>query len=316
MAMPAALRPFRYWLNPAAILNGSVLGYLDPLFAAPLVASLISGAMGWPLLAGGLLALSVLTKVQAVLLAPVIALAVWQVGRHGAPGGMGVMGPARAVGGAAAVTVVALSPFAVAGALPNLRQAVMQLTRHDMLSAQAANLWWIVTWILRGAYGVADYGVLGAFTRLVKGPLGMTRVVELGYPNPRVFATLAVLAVFAWVLWRGRRARDLPMLAGMGALMVWAYFTLAVQVHENHAFMAVPLLVLAAAGRRAFSGPLVALSALFTLNLNLFYGLGDRVGYAVPRTITLVDASVVVAVANLAAFIWCARVLSRECAAT
>lgn len=54
-----------------------------------------------------------------------------------------------------------------------------------------------------------------------------------------------------------------------------AYATLSAQVHENHLFGVVPLLVLAAAGRRAFWPICVTVSAVVALNLNLFYGFGE-----------------------------------------
>ena len=43
----------------------------------------------------------------------------------------------------------------------------------------------------------------------------------------------------------------------------------------------------------------VGVSAVVALNLNLFYGFGDGIGYALPRAITVVDATVVVALAQL-----------------
>ena len=69
----------------------------------------------------------------------------------------------------------------------------------------------------------------------------------------------------------------------MAAFLVHAYATLSAQVHENHLFAAVPLLVLASAGRRAFRPICVGVSAVVALNLNLFYGFGDGIGYALPR---------------------------------
>jgi hypothetical protein len=102
------------------------------------------------------------------------------------------------------------------------------------------------------------------------------------------------------------------MWSALGAFSTHAYATLAAQVHENHLYAAVPLLALAGAGRRAFRPVLYAVSAIFALNLNLFYGIGDDVGYALPRGITIVDATVVLAVVNCAALVWHARVLQRE----
>ena len=88
--------------------------------------------------------------------------------------------------------------------------------------------------------------------------------------------------------------------------------TLAVQVHENHLFAALPLLTLAAAGP-PFAPVLAALTVIFTLNLNLFYGISEDVGYQIPRGLTIVDLTVVLAVANCVALVWHALVFKREC---
>ncbi|HYO46096.1 MAG TPA: hypothetical protein VEY33_05350, partial [Gemmatimonadota bacterium] len=116
-------------------------------------------------------------------------------------------------------------------------------------------------------------------------------------------------AAMAWGLWVGRRVRDLPRLALLGAWVCYAYFMLSVQVHENHFYLVVPLLTLAAAALPEWRGLYWALCASFAMNLYFFYGLGERVGFAVPRTVTGLDATVWLSVANLAAFVWFGRKL-------
>ena len=120
------------------------------------------------------------------------------------------------------------------------------------------------------------------------------------------------LAAMAWGMWVGRRARGLPRLALVGAWMYYAYFMLAVQVHENHFYMIVPLLTLTAAALPGWRTPYWVLSTIFALNLYLFYGLGERVGFAVTRTFTGIDATVWLSVANLGVFVWFARRFGRS----
>jgi hypothetical protein len=202
-------------------------------------------------------------------------------------------------------------PVVAAGAWANLVQAMRSLARHDMLSGQAANLWWIVTYVMRAVYAIPDMGLAGAFLSPVRRPLGISRVVELGYANPRfVGSGLAAVAV-AWALWRGRAVRDVPRTALVAAWIFLAYYMLSVQVHENHFYMIVPLLALAAAALPEWRALFWASSGIFALNLNLFYGFGERVGFAVPRTITGIDLSVLLSAANVAVFVWSARLLSR-----
>jgi hypothetical protein len=87
---------------------------------------------------------------------------------------------------------------------------------------------------------------------------------------------------------------------------------LAVQVHENHFFLVLPLLAITAAVLPEWRKPFWILSAIFTLNLYLFYGLGEGVGFAVPRTITGIDATVWLALANIGVFAWFGRRLGRS----
>ena len=85
-------------------------------------------------------------------------------------------------------------------------------------------------------------------------------------------AIVLTLAAAAWALWtayqsrsstiriRSHAIRNPQSTSGCSpasaAFLVHAYATLSAQVHENHLFAAVPLLVLASAGRRAFRADL------------------------------------------------------------
>jgi len=298
-----------YWLNPATLLTSAVLGYMDTLFALPALGALVAACSGRAALSGGLLALAVLTKPQAVFVAPVVGLAL--LPGHELRSMFPTLKAMSLAAGAGALTAsLILAPVAAAGAWVNFLQAMGSFSRHDMLSGQAANVWWIVTYVMRAIYEVPEIGVAGAFLAPVLRPLGITTIVGLGYPNPRLAASLAVLVAAAWGLWTGRHVRDLPRLSLVGAWVLYAYFMLSVQVHENHFFMVLPLLALAAAALPEWRVLFWVLSVSFALNLNLFYGFGDGVGWAVPRTITGIDASVCLSIANLVIFVWFARKLS------
>jgi len=289
-----------YWLNPGVILNGVVLGYLDPQYALPAAGCLIAATEGWLVTAGALGAAAVSTKPQAVVALPALMLVL-----------RGVNAWLRFAAGAVAATALLVAPVIAAGGGPNMSQALGRLASHDMLSGNACNLWWIVGYLVRVQYTISDYGVWEAIVRPTK-ILQISRFIEIGYPNPRpIGAVLVVLAVM-WALWTARRAKDLWMVAAVGAFTTHAYATLSAQVHENHLYAAPPLLALAAAGRPAFRPVLFAVSAIFALNLNLFYGIGEDVGYALPRSLTIIDATVVLAIVNCIALVWHARVLRRE----
>jgi hypothetical protein len=295
-----------FWVNPAMILAGSMLGYLDALMALPALGSIAAAALNAPIAAGALLAIACLTKLQAIFILPVVALALWNAGRP--TGAKAIVAGAVS---AAAVSGIALLPYVLAGASRNVLQGVSSLLRHDMLSADAANVWWVITYVMRASYAAGELGAWAAWTMTLR-ILGMSTIVKLGYPNPRPIATLAILAVTAWALWRASRATDLPLLSAVCAFIVHAYFLLGVAVHENHLYLAVPLLALAAAARPRLRPVLFGVSAVFALNLYLFFGFGRGLPLP-PRHLTIVDTTVILALLNCALFVWHARVFSREC---
>lgn len=289
-----------YWLNPGVVLDGVVLGYLDPQYALPAAGCLIAATEGWLATAGALGAAAVLTKPQAIVALPALVLLL--------PGASACL---RVAVGALVTTGLLVAPVVAAGGGPNMMQALGRLASHDMLSGNACNLWWIVGYLVRVQYTVSDYGLWGAIARPTK-ILQITRFIEIGYPNPRPIGAVLVVIAVIWALWTARRSKDLWMVAAVGAFTTHAYATLSAQVHENHLYAAPPLLALAAAGRPGFRPVFFAVTAIFTLNLNLFYGIGEDVGYALPRSLTIIDATVVLAIVNCIALVWHARVLRRE----
>jgi Gpi18-like mannosyltransferase len=282
-----------------------VLGYLDPLAAFPAVGSLIAACAAAPIVAGALLAIACLTKLQAVFMAPVVLLATWNSAT-----GTRLSRMASGVVAAIAVTFVVLLPYLLIDAGRNVFQGVSSLLRHDMLSADAANFWWIVTYVMRASYAVGDMGVWGAWTMTLR-ILGVSTIVRLGYANPRPWATSAVIIAMAWALWRARRSRDLSLVSAAAALVVHAYFVLGIAVHENHLYFALPLLALAAASRPHLRPIHLAVSAVVGLNLFLFFGLGRDFPLP-PRNFTIIDATAILAAANCALFVWHVRVFTRE----
>ena len=216
----ARLAGLAYWLSPAALMTSSVLGYLDPLLALPALGALVAASAGRAAPAGALLALAAFTKPQAVFMAPVVGLALLPGVQH-RRAFPALKGLSLATGAGAFTASLILAPIVAAGAWTNFLQATGRFSHHDMLSGQAANAWWIVTYVMRAAYDVPDVGFAAAFLSPVLRPLGITTIVGLGYPSPRVAASLAVLAAAAWGLWAGRRVRDLPRFCLIGA---WVYY--------------------------------------------------------------------------------------------
>jgi hypothetical protein len=293
-------------LNPAFILHGPLLGYLDAQSAIPAVMALAAAFAGPVWLAGAGLAIAILTKAQPVFVAPAVGAAlIW---RHSA-------GRARAIGlallGGGVVTAVVLAPFVARGAWPNLVQALGRLAQHDMMSGQTANVWWIATWILRVADVAGEWGWQAALLQPVR-ILGVSRAVALGYPNPRVIGVCLVALAIAWAVWRMRRATSLADAAALTGWSALAYAQLAAQVHENHMYLALPFFTIAAGLDRRYRSVLYWTSAIFTLNLLLFYGFGGSMPRPIDRSWTGLDASLLLAFVSVGVFAWSTRELHRR----
>ncbi|PYR53598.1 MAG: hypothetical protein DMF91_28090 [Acidobacteria bacterium] len=306
---PAQWAALAYWLNPATIVGGEMLGYMDPLYFLPAIAGLVLAYFHRPWWAGVLVAIAVSTKPQGILIGPAFAFALWQAG--------GLAAIARAGLTFCGTLALVVLPFFTKGALPNMWLAFGSFdTRRDTMSAYAANVGWIINWGLRGWLGVPELGFPKAFLQYVPRPLSITRFRELGYPNPRPIGRAAVIAATAWAMWVARRSRDLGMTAAVGAFTIHVFFVLSTGMHEHHQVFEVPLLVLAAALRPGFRTLVVVVSGIVTLNINYIYGAGLGMGWNAPRMITGVDLSVLVAFVNVGVLVWFARRLAHEAAAT
>jgi hypothetical protein len=287
-----------YWLNPAAILDGAVLGYLDPWLGALTMASILALDRGYFAWAGVALALTALTKLQIALILPAVGLLLLQR----APRGEWWKAVSAVALTAAATTAIVLAPFARIGALPNLIQGAGRAFHHDMLSAEAVNVWWIATWILRRSW-TTDVRILG-----------ISRAVALGYPNPRLIGTALAGGIMLWAYWRARRA-SLPIVLAAGAVAIHAYTLLSVQVHENHFYLALPLAAAAGAVLPGLRAPYALASAICLLNLFLFQGFGHDFNPP-PRMITVIDATVLLSFVNIGAFVWHVRRFARVASGT
>src|SRR5471030_1693862 len=293
-----------YWLNPAVLMIAA-LGYFDPFLALPAVGALVAASFGRPWLAGALLSAAVLTKPQGVLIAPAVALALWNAG------GGAFDRLLRAVAAGAITAAVIVAPLVAAGTFAYMLRSVAVLAGHDMLSALAFNLWWVVSY---GMEAVAARGQ-GWRAMLMAHPGVFTHADAMarGLPHPRLIGVPLLGAAAAWALRTAFRARDLGLHAALAAFLVDAYFTLSVQVHENHFFLVLPLLVLAAALRREFAPVLAALSVSFALNLYLMLGWNGEGPIEPLIALTGVDATLLLAIANCALCGWFGAILLRAC---
>jgi hypothetical protein len=260
----------RLWLDPASMLIGAALGYLEPLYLLPAMAALFAASRGRGGLAGACLGAACLTKQLAVLFAPAVLAALWR-----APDPRRQI--ARALAASAGAAVLAAGQVILNGGLLNMSWSVAAPLRDPFLTGNATNLWWL----LGQPFGA---------------PLDLLRVA----------GAVATLGAIGWAIARLPRSPDVALLAAAAGFSIHAYAVLAVSVHENHLYGAVPPLVAAAAVRPGFRGVLTAVSAVVFLNVGLFYGFELEPGPALTAGVTLL------ACGNCAALVWHARVLGRE----
>jgi hypothetical protein len=297
-----------YWVNPA-VLMATTLGYVDAFCALPAVGAVVAASLGRPWLTGALFTAAVLTKPQGLFVGPVAALALWNAGT-----GSDAWKRLRdGVAVSAFTAAVVAAPVAAVGRTYDMLRSIAVLAGHNMLSALAFNLWWIVSYFFTAA-AARGHGIAAALTvspEIVTHADAMAR----GFPNPRIVGLLLLAPAVLWALKTAIRARDLGLQSALGAFIVVAYFTLSVQVHENHFFLALPLLAIAAALRPVFAPVLSALSVTFALNLFLPFGFKGNGPPPALTTIARFDAGVAVAVVTCASFAWFAVVFARACSA-
>ncbi len=299
-----------YWLNPAAIICASVGGYLDALPGLPALGALVAGAAGWPVAAGALVASAALTKPQGAIVLPAVLLAVWNAGEGAASDRLKRV--VLAAAGGLSVSALLVAPIVAAGVWPNMVFMLRTMWDDQSLSMSSYNLWWLAGHAMTVGYAsLRGASVWAALTAPVA-YVSFDRAAAHGLPQLRAVGTSLALVGLCWGLWTGRKAADLALVSAVAAFSVCSYALLATGVHENHAFLAVPLLAAAAAGRPRFTPVLAAVSAWFTLNV-VFYGVTDDGRFRIPRSLTVVDTTLIVAVLGCVSLAWFVAVLYAEC---
>jgi len=232
-----------YLLNPAALYD--VAHWAQPDGAQSLFSVLAVGLLdlGQVVAPWASIAAAAMAKPQAWFLAPLLLIATFR--SHG------VRGVGRGLVAAGAVTLLISLPFILTGHLRDLVGLPLAVsTVMPVVSADAHNFWWLVLQ-QRGQ----DPIFLQDSARLV-GPLSY-RIAAA--------ALVAVSVVLVcWLYWT-RRAN----LAEAAALGVLGWFTFTTQAHENHLFLALPLLSLAWPVRHSLLVPLAVVSLTLLLNMVL-----------------------------------------------
>jgi hypothetical protein len=132
------------------------------------------------------------------------------------------------------------------------------------------------------------------------------RKIALLHP-PLVAAAAAVI----WCIracWNTLGSIRLSLHAALAALTVHIAYVVLLGMKPSQA-LEVPLLALAGALEPAFRPVFYVVTVIVALNINLFDGVGAGMRWAIPRGITFIDASVIVAAANVMALFWLSGLL-------
>jgi Gpi18-like mannosyltransferase len=280
------------WLfNPAVIYVSSVWGQVDSIHTLWMMAALLAALhqrWGW---SGVLMGIAVLTKLQAIILAPLLVLLAWWSGWRAL---------ARGCGAAAAIFLAGLLPLWIGGAgQPAIDVYLGSVGFYPALSMNAYNPWFIVHLRAREilGYWVEDstavlgpitlrhlgLGMLAAYVLLVAGVLMRRWRAPSSEPAPWASAAQQVGAFFA------------------AGLLIFGFFMLATEMHERYILPALAPLALTAALLRPTRIPFMLLT--ITTLLNLIHVL-PITRDQIQLMETLPDIRIWISLANTALLVW------------
>lgn len=231
-----------YGLNPAALFDLAYWGQPDSVHALLLALAVLSFEEDRPLGGWAFAGLAAATKPQAWALLPFlgyVSLRRFGLGRSVAGG----------LVGAAAALAVCL-PYVVSGTFGQLLTLPRLITETmPVATANAHNVWWLVTWA-RPDFVPDASTLIGALTY-------------------RSAAALLAIGLLAYGLWRTDPWSTAGGLVAMAAYLAFGWFLLTTRAHENHDFFVLPLLVMAAPRSRFLAVAFAVVSATLFLNMTL-----------------------------------------------
>ncbi len=222
-------------LHPAVIDVSAWWGQYESIFVLSGLAATIAAVRGHDTLAAALLAVSLLTKPQAIAFAVPFAAWFWArgYGHENVRGAVRALSRAALVG--AGVALVLWLPFlGAAGPLDYLRNlGVYQNEIFNVLSLRAWNPWWLLQEVAVGGgnFIADDIPIAGPITFRVIGYL-VTAVVQI---------------VIALAIVRDPRPKTLVLGLVTSILVIFSFMT---QMHERYAYAAAIFLILLIADPR------------------------------------------------------------------
>jgi len=303
-------------LNPAVIYVSAYWGQVDSLHTFWMVAALLAALTGRWSRAGALMGLGLLTKLQAIVLLPLLVYLAWRWEWQ-------ALG--RVLSGLLAALTLGLLPFAINGSLSDVLGVYTgSVGFYPRLTLNAYNFWWPPYFLGERLGGVQltdgirlfglftlrslGLGLLAAFILLLLGALWRGEIAGKRGRKPERANQAAVL------LDRLRPAQTLVSVqtaffaAGM---LVFGFFMLPTEIHERYMLPALAFLALAVWRDRRL------LLAYGLLTASVFLNLLEVLPFAnwVYRLwIFLPGERMLLALLNVALFVWFSRRFLREAA--
>lgn len=277
-------------LNPAVIYVSSVWGQFEAIQALWMMAALLAGATKRWVWSGVFMGLALLTKTQAITIAPLLALlALWSSWRA----------LLRWGGAVASVMAAGLLPFWFGGAAQSLRSLYMDAVGYyPAMSMNAYNPWFIAH--------IRSRELLGYWVEDSTALLGPVTIRHVGMALVIAYGLLVVFVLHR--RWRASRqpageadaAEQIGTFFAAG-LLIFGFFMLATEMHERYILPALAPLALAAALLRPARLPFVLLSATVFLNLIHVLPLARS---QIQLMETLPDIRFAISVANTVLLVW------------
>ena len=296
-------------LSLPLFVNAAAWGQFDALLTVLVMAAIVALFHDRPLWAGALMGVALATKLLAVVAVPVLAVWTWK--RFGA----GAL--SRAVLAGLLAIALLCAPYVLAGAgHPMLRAYTGAVGYYPMRTAEAYNGWYLLD-----RFDIAVRGLPAPEARLdTRRALGPIRFRDVGVAAFSAYTLMLVVGL--------ARHATRSALVCAAALSFFGFFMLPTQVHQRYLVPAAALLGMTAAvsTRRLVLWAGVSLTAALNQALDLARSVLDHAVATDPVAAATLSvpgyrgtirlAACVVAVANIALFLWATRIYWREVATT
>ena len=247
-------------------LSAGAMGYLDVYFLPFLLLSLFSLWRNKILWFSFFYTLTIFIKWQPLILAPF--LLIYIIKKINLESNYNKR--SRIVFNFVSPPIIIFAILCVLWGFTSIRDSFLSAASHNLLSANALNFNWIVTYlveIIDPAFSDRFNSNSGRIYYIDSKATGYLRFISLGIKI--VFISFYLFALNKYRL-SNHSFENFLKLSSLGYL---SYFMFNIGVHENHLFMIIPLLFFLSILQKEFLTHYIFFAMAFNINLFIFYGL-------------------------------------------